>query len=68
MKAVFSALGRAPKIAYVDMPEHLQGKYQYHTVADMRKLRQVGYGEAFTELEDAVRDYVQAWLSPMAKM
>lgn len=67
-RAVFAAVGRPPKIVYVDMPDYLQGKYQYHTVADMTKLREAGYREPFTELEEGVRDYVQTWLLPSRKM
>ena len=40
------------------MPDHLKGKYQYHTRAEMGKLRAAGYGRPVTPLEDAVRDYV----------
>ncbi len=61
--AVFSAMGREPKISFIEMPEHLKGKYQYHTQADISKLRAAGYGEPFTSLEDGVRDYVQSWLA-----
>ncbi len=56
-KALFAAVGRKPVIYYVDMPAHLQAKYQYFTQADMAKLRKVGYKEHFMSLEDAVKDY-----------
>ncbi|MDR0994020.1 MAG: ADP-glyceromanno-heptose 6-epimerase [Verrucomicrobiota bacterium] len=58
-KAVFAAMGREPRIDYIDMPPHLQGKYQYYTQADIGKLRTAGYHRAFTSLEDGVREYVQ---------
>jgi ADP-L-glycero-D-manno-heptose 6-epimerase len=58
MHAVFDAMGVAPRIEFIDMPETLRGKYQYFTQADMKKLRSVGYAAPFTSLEDAVRDYV----------
>lgn len=60
--AVFAAMGRPPKIQFIDMPEILRAKYQYHTQADVTKLRQAGFGAAFTSLEDGVKDYVQGWL------
>ena len=41
--ALFAALGREPRIAYVDMPEILQGRYQYFTEARMERLRDRGY-------------------------
>lgn len=65
-KAVFGALGREPKIEYIDMPPHLVRKYQYHTEADVSKLRAAGYDTPFTPLEDGVKDYVETWLNPNA--
>lgn len=61
-KAVFAAMGREPNIEYIEMPEHLRGKYQYHTQADMTKVRAAGYEREFTSLEDGVRDYVSSHL------
>ena len=60
--AIFTALGRAPNISYVPMPAHLKGKYQYHTEANMAKVRAAGYTRPFTRLEDAVADYVTGHL------
>ncbi len=56
-KALFAAVGRPTHIDYIDMPQHLQSRYQYFTQADMRKLRTAGYARPFTKLEDAVKDY-----------
>jgi len=64
--AVFAALGREPRLDYIEMPDHLRGKYQYHTQADLAKLRRAGYDRPFTGLEDGVRDYVRGHLSPQA--
>ncbi len=57
--AIFTALEREPDLVYVPMPEHLKGKYQYHTEAAMTKVRAAGYDRPFTVLEDAVADYVE---------
>ena len=62
-KAVFAALGRKPKIEYIEMPVALRGKYQYFTQAEMGKLRAAGYTKAFTALEDGIREYVQGHLA-----
>jgi len=62
--AIFAAVGREPVIDYVPMPGHLKGKYQYHTEAEMAKLRAAGYDRPVTVLEDAVRDYVTGHLVP----
>jgi ADP-L-glycero-D-manno-heptose 6-epimerase len=53
------SMGVAEKIEFVEMPKVLQGKYQYFTQADEKKLRSAGYTQAFTSLEDGVREYVQ---------
>jgi ADP-L-glycero-D-manno-heptose 6-epimerase len=63
-RAVFSALGREPRIEYVEMPESIRDKYQYFTQADVRKVRAAGYDQPITSLEDAVRDYVVNYLVP----
>jgi ADP-L-glycero-D-manno-heptose 6-epimerase len=62
VSAVFCAMGRKPNIQFIDMPEHLRGKYQYHTQADLTKLRAAGYVRPFTSLEDGIADYVQNFL------
>ncbi len=61
--ATFAAMGRDPHINYIEMPDHLRGKYQYHTQADTAKLRAAGYDKPFTSLEDGVADYVRTWLA-----
>jgi len=61
--ATFTAAEKEPKINYIDMPQALQGKYQYFTEANMHKLREAGYSQEFTSLEEGVRDYVQNYMS-----
>jgi ADP-L-glycero-D-manno-heptose 6-epimerase len=63
-RAVFAALGREPRIEYIDMPESIRDKYQYFTQADIHKLLATGYDQPITSLEDAVRDYVVNYLVP----
>lgn len=60
--AVFAAMSRPAAIDYVEMPEALQGRYQYFTQADMRKLASTGCRLNVHSLEDAVRDYVVNYL------
>jgi len=62
--ALFSALGKPPKIEFIEMPENIRGQYQYHTCADISKLRETGYATPTTSLEDAVRDYAVNYLVP----
>jgi ADP-L-glycero-D-manno-heptose 6-epimerase len=44
------------------MPEGLEKRYQYYTAADVRKLRDSGFGAEFTSLEEAIQDYVVNYL------
>lgn len=61
---IFTALGAEPKIEYIDLPVELKEQYQYHTQADISKLRESGYTESFTELREAVEDYASHYLEP----
>ena len=67
-RAIFSALGREPRIEFIDMPAGLRDKYQYHTRADISKLRATGYTKPVTPLTDAVRDYVRNHLMTGKKL
>jgi ADP-L-glycero-D-manno-heptose 6-epimerase len=60
--AIFKAMNKTPKIEYIDMPEILQGKYQYFTQADMEKTLKAIGGHEFLTLEESVKDYVQNYL------
>ena len=62
-EATFNAAGIEPKINYIDMPQQLVGKYQSFTEADMGKLREAGYDNPFTELEDGIDRYVQEFMN-----
>jgi ADP-L-glycero-D-manno-heptose 6-epimerase len=60
--AVFKALGHTPRIEYIEMPEPLRGRYQYHTCAERNGLRAAGHGTAFSSLEAGVADYLNNYL------
>lgn len=62
ISAVFTALGKAPAIEYVDMPLSIRDSYQYFTEASVDNLRRAGYNAGFTPLEDAVKRYVVSFL------
>ena len=62
-RATFRALGKEPKIEYIEMPETLKNKYQYYTQADMSKLREAGFTRPMTSLEEGIRIYVQKYLN-----
>ncbi len=62
--AVFAALGREPRIEYIEMPETIRTRYQYFTQAEIGKLRSAGYRCEITPLAESVRDYVVNYLAP----
>jgi ADP-L-glycero-D-manno-heptose 6-epimerase len=61
--AVFRALGKEPKIEYVDTPPEIRDKYQYFTEAKMERIRAAGYDRPATALEQGVKTYVQTYLA-----
>ncbi|HOO77887.1 MAG TPA: ADP-glyceromanno-heptose 6-epimerase [bacterium] len=60
--AIFEALDIPPCIEYIPLPEELKGRYQYHTRAEMAKLREAGYALSLTPFRDAVVSYVRDYL------
>ena len=50
-------------VKLIEMPEDLQGKYQYFTEAKINKLREIGYNKEMHSLEEGVKDYVQNYLA-----
>jgi ADP-L-glycero-D-manno-heptose 6-epimerase len=57
--ALFAALGRPPKVQWVDTPEKYRAGYQYFTQADMEKSLAAGYRHAALGLEAGVALYVE---------
>ncbi len=62
--ALFAALHRQPVIDFIEMPEKMRAQYQYHTCADITRLRATGYRTPTTSLEEAIEDYVCNYLIP----
>ena len=62
-KATWAAMGKEPKIGFKEMPETLRDKYQYYTQADLTHLRNAGFIQPMTSLEEGVRQYVQNYLN-----
>ena len=60
--AIFKAMDLPSNIEYIDIPEDIRGKYQYFTEANMTKLKNIGYNKEFTNVENAVNDYVNNYL------
>jgi ADP-L-glycero-D-manno-heptose 6-epimerase len=54
---------RPVQIDFIDMPEHLQSKYQYSTEGAIGRLRAAGYAAAITPFADAIDEYVRHYLA-----
>ncbi len=61
--ATFKAMHKEANVEFIDTPIDIRDKYQYYTEANMQKLINAGYTQAFTSLEDGVHDYVSNYLS-----
>lgn len=62
--AIFRALEVPKNVEFIDMPENLRDRYQYHTQADLTRIRDAGYTADTTPLDEAVADYVRNYLVP----
>lgn len=60
--AIFKALDLPKNVEFIDMPEHLRDRYQYHTQADLSRIRDARYTADTTPLDSAVADYVRNYL------
>ncbi|MFM2477131.1 ADP-glyceromanno-heptose 6-epimerase [Celerinatantimonas sp. MCCC 1A17872] len=65
----FQAVGEAVlahhqkgRIEYIAFPDHLRGRYQSFTQANIEKLRQAGYDKEFKTVAQGVGEYM-AWLN-----
>ncbi len=67
--ALFQALGKEPRIEYIDMPKELSRQYQNYTCAEMQKIRSTLTPSVckVTSIQDAVQEYVQDYLLPSAR-
>ncbi len=63
VRATFAAMEIPESISFVDTPIDIRDKYQYYTQANMQKLKNIGYLQAFTSLEQGVSDYVKNYLA-----
>jgi len=59
---LFNAVDKPVNIEYIDLPEHLEVKYQYFTKANIEKILNAGYTAPITALENGVMDYVNNYL------
>ncbi|MEO6096932.1 MAG: ADP-glyceromanno-heptose 6-epimerase [Fibrobacteria bacterium] len=56
--ALFRSMGRETKVDFIPMPEAIRDKYQYHTQAELSKIRSIGYDDPIRSLEAGIEDYL----------
>jgi len=61
-RILFDVMEKSRHIQYVPIPDEIKETYQYHTQADISKLRLAGYEEPLTPFSDAISDYVINYL------
>lgn len=60
-QTMIDALGKG-ELVFIDFPEHLVGRYQNFTQADLTRLRAAGCAQTFRSVEEGVAHYAH-WLS-----
>jgi ADP-L-glycero-D-manno-heptose 6-epimerase len=61
-RGVFSAIGKEPKINWIEIPDNIKNQYQYFTEAKMNKLFSQNLSAPQWPLEKAIDDYVKNYL------
>ena len=46
-------------IRYIDFPDHLKGRYQSYTLANMNLIKKTGFVHNFMDIEEGVAKYIQ---------
>lgn len=54
---IMQKLHQSGEIQFIPFPEHLQGKYQRFTQANLSSLREIGYSASFQSLEKSLEKY-----------
>ncbi|MBC7420826.1 MAG: ADP-glyceromanno-heptose 6-epimerase [Bdellovibrio sp.] len=62
-ETLFSAMGKDKKIKWLEVPDNIKDQYQYYTEANMQKWLSVGMSAPKWPLENAIKDYVNNYLS-----
>ncbi|WP_267888851.1 ADP-glyceromanno-heptose 6-epimerase [Mycolicibacterium neoaurum] len=62
-RIIFDLLDKPVSIDFIELPTALRGKYQYFTLASLDNLRDAGYSQPLTSLEDGLSAYVHRYLT-----
>jgi ADP-L-glycero-D-manno-heptose 6-epimerase len=46
-------------VEFIDFPDHLKGRYQNYTQADLTRLAQAGYTASFLTVEAGISKYIK---------
>lgn len=67
VRPIFHALNLSERIEFIDMPLALRSAYQYHTCANVERIRSLGI-KAPLPLDASVSDYVRSYLRDDARL
>lgn len=56
--AIFKSMHLPYLVEYIPIPQDIRDKYQYHTIANIAKLRSHGFNRPFVSLEEGIAHYV----------
>lgn len=62
VQIMFRLLDKPNRTQFFELPEHLRGRYQYFTLANIEKLRDAGYDTPATSLEEGLAVYTERYL------
>ena len=62
VRSLSKAMEHGCQIEYVEMPEQLRARYQYHTRLNIDKIKRVGWRQVSRSLEEGVKDYVKKYM------
>ena len=63
VETVYKTLEKKPLVNFIDTPESIKKNYQYYTKAEMQRLRDSGYNNPMTTLEDGIANYLNNYLN-----
>jgi len=63
VEMVSSLLNKECEISFSQLPPEVSESYQVYTCADLKKLQDIGYKKQFSEISQAVKDYIENYLS-----
>ena len=62
INAVYKSVKRDSNIKFIDTPDNIRANYQYFTQASLTNLRDAGYSQPMTNIENGIQHYISYYL------